>query len=155
MKFTTKQVKDAALEIIASNPGGVRYSALVTEILRRAPETPKNTIQGSIWNLDVAFPQQVAKPSRGVFAPANIVVPPSLAVTTFAEAQFAPQGVLRMRRRGDRDDRGVEGAEDAYGNALDRREVRADLGDELEEAAGVRGAADLAHRAWWLVAGGA
>ena len=88
VKFTTKQIKDNALEIIAGAPGGIRFSALVAEILRRAPGTPKNTIQGSIWNLDAAFSQYVAKPSRGVFAPANAVAPTSPPVATFAESLF-------------------------------------------------------------------
>jgi len=73
LKYTTKQIKDAAREIIGDNPGGIRYNALVAEILKRAPETPRNTINGSVWNLDAVYPDEVGKPSRGVFAPANAV----------------------------------------------------------------------------------
>jgi hypothetical protein len=36
-------------------------------ILKQSPETPRNTINGSLWNLDSILPTQVAKPSRGLF----------------------------------------------------------------------------------------
>jgi hypothetical protein len=39
------------------------------EIHQRAPETPKNTISGSIWNLETIFPNEINKPSRGLYAP--------------------------------------------------------------------------------------
>jgi hypothetical protein len=71
MKFSTKEIKESAREIVANNPGGIRYNALVAEVLKRAPDTPRNTINGSVWNLDAIYPEEIAKPSRGVFAPAN------------------------------------------------------------------------------------
>jgi hypothetical protein len=48
-KLSQKQIRDLARSIIAKNPGGIRYSALVTEILGKAPETPKNTVHGAVW----------------------------------------------------------------------------------------------------------
>jgi hypothetical protein len=70
-KLSVQKIRDAALSIIASNPGGIRYSSLVDAILKQSPETPRNTINGSVWNLDSIFPTQVAKPSRGLFTPAQ------------------------------------------------------------------------------------
>ncbi len=52
-------------------PGGIRYSVLVEQISQQNPETPVNTIHGSVWNLDKEFPNEVTKPSRGLFTPAK------------------------------------------------------------------------------------
>ncbi len=70
-KLTVKQIQELAKSIIAANPGGIRYSALVNQILQLNPETNENTIYGSVWDLDKTFPNEVAKPSRGLFTPAK------------------------------------------------------------------------------------
>jgi hypothetical protein len=70
-KLNIQQIRQLAKSIIASRPGGIRYSALAKEISQQAPETPKNTIHGATWNLDAVFPNEVAKPSRGLFTPAT------------------------------------------------------------------------------------
>jgi hypothetical protein len=56
-----------AKQIIASNPRGIRYTPLTKAIAAANPETPENTIHGSIWNLDTIFPNEIIKPSRGLF----------------------------------------------------------------------------------------
>lgn len=68
-KLTGKQIKELAKSIVASNPGGIRFSSLVKQILQQHPETPENTIYGSVWDLDKTFPNEVGKPSRGLFTP--------------------------------------------------------------------------------------
>jgi hypothetical protein len=70
-KLNVQQIRNMAKSIIAENPGGIRYSALMQAISQQAPETPKNTITGSVWNLDALFPNEIAKPSRGLFTPAT------------------------------------------------------------------------------------
>jgi len=69
-KLTVQQIRHLARSVIASSPGGIRYSVLVDRILEQNPETPKNTVHGSVWNLDALFPNEIAKPSRGLFTPA-------------------------------------------------------------------------------------
>jgi len=71
MKLTTHEIRKLAKEIIAGNPSGIRNRDLVHAISEPNPETPVNTIHGSIWDLHLKFPSQIAKPSRGVFAPAT------------------------------------------------------------------------------------
>jgi hypothetical protein len=61
-KLGVQQIKDLAKAIIAANPGGIRYSALVDRISEQHPETPKNTIHGSVWNLDALFPNEITSP---------------------------------------------------------------------------------------------
>jgi hypothetical protein len=70
-KLTTHEIRKLARTIIAAHPGGIRYSPLVSQIEQQHPETPKRTIHGSVWNLDALFPEEVSKPSRGLFQPAQ------------------------------------------------------------------------------------
>jgi len=70
-KLSGKEIQKLARSIVTENPGGIRYSVLVEKISQQTPETPKNTIHGAVWNLDTIFPNEVAKPSRGLFTPAT------------------------------------------------------------------------------------
>ena len=70
-KLRGKEIQELAKAIIGRNPGGIRYSALVGEIASQNPETPKNTIHGSVWDLDKTYSSEVLKPSRGLFMLAN------------------------------------------------------------------------------------
>ena len=90
-KLTGKQIQELAKSIIASKPGGIRYSALVDEISKEHPETPENTIHGNIWDLDKAFPDEVSKPSRGLFTPG--ITTEKDAVSVGVTEQVAPTGV--------------------------------------------------------------
>jgi hypothetical protein len=90
-KFTVQQIRELARSIIAANPGGVRYSALVDEICQRTPETPKNTVHGSVWNLDALYPNEVTKPSRGLFTPLSKQGNDAIGVESVE--QTAPTGV--------------------------------------------------------------
>ncbi len=63
-KLTVQQIKDRAKAVVAESPGGIRFTALAERIRKESPDTPENTIYGTIWNLDKAFPKDIAKPSR-------------------------------------------------------------------------------------------
>lgn len=66
-KLGVHEIRGAAKRIIGQSTGGIRYSELVRVIAEANPETPKNTIHGSVWNLDTVFPGEITKPSRGLF----------------------------------------------------------------------------------------
>ena len=68
-KLGTNEIRKLAVNIVKETPGGIRYSDLVNLLQNRTPETPKNTIHGSVWDLHTRFPKEIAKPSRGLFAP--------------------------------------------------------------------------------------
>lgn len=68
-KLTYQKIREIALTLVEANPGGIRYSALVDAISKQSPETPRNSIRGSVWSLDTAFPDKIVKPSRGLFTP--------------------------------------------------------------------------------------
>jgi len=55
-----------AIEILKSNPNGVRYSELKKELRKEFPDIPVGTIHGNIWNLEKRVPGEVYKPKRGV-----------------------------------------------------------------------------------------
>ena len=66
-KNVTEKIKDKAFELLKDNPDGLRYSELVKFISENDEKLNRNTINGSIWNLDSQFPDKVYKPSRGLF----------------------------------------------------------------------------------------
>lgn len=63
----TQRIKEKAFELLGKHPEGLRYSELRNKIQDSDPGFNSNTINGSIWNLDVAFPEKVYKPSKGLF----------------------------------------------------------------------------------------
>jgi hypothetical protein len=56
-----------AIEILKSNPDGVRYSELVRRIQEGLPAIAINTIHGTVWKLETQTPKEVYKPARGLF----------------------------------------------------------------------------------------
>jgi hypothetical protein len=61
------QIIEKALELLSNSPDGIRYSDLVNNIHDHFSNFPINTIHGTIWNLETRCPQEVYKPSRGIF----------------------------------------------------------------------------------------
>lgn len=66
-KKVTERIKDKAFEILNLHPKGLRYSELRNKIQETDLTFNGNTINGSIWNLDITFPEKVYKPSKGLF----------------------------------------------------------------------------------------
>src|SRR5438105_3283315 len=93
-KLSVKEIQALAKQIVAESPGGIRYSALVQHISMENPETPKNTIHGAVWDLATRFPNEITKPSRGLFlaappADGDVTVnPPVLPPTKIKEDDF-------------------------------------------------------------------
>jgi hypothetical protein len=56
-----------AKEILADNPEGIRFSELVNRLWEAFPGEAQGNLTGSIWNLDTRFPDEIYKPSRGLF----------------------------------------------------------------------------------------
>jgi hypothetical protein len=81
MPTRRKQIQLKAIEILKRNPLGIRYSRLVNEIKTSFPDIPVNTIHGTVWNMDVTKPNDVYKPSRGLWRHLS-----------FREVQTAPEG---------------------------------------------------------------
>ncbi len=90
-KLSGKEIQKLARSLVAENPGGIRYSELVERVSQQTPETPRNTIHGSVWNLDTIFPNEITKPSRGLFTP--IAKPGNETAELGSAEQIAPSGV--------------------------------------------------------------
>jgi len=67
MATQREKIISKALEILISDPNGVRYSDLVRQIHQEFPEIPVKSIPATIWNLEIRVPDKVYKPARGLF----------------------------------------------------------------------------------------
>jgi hypothetical protein len=90
-KLSIKEIQKRAIAIITESPGGIRYSPLHAKIKDESPETPGNTINGAIWNLQEVMPKEVIKPSRGLYKPAGGTSDDSVVVGD--TEQVAPTGL--------------------------------------------------------------
>ncbi len=91
-KLSTNEIRDYARQLLREHPGGIRYSDLVRHISNAHPETPTNTIHGSVWDLAARFPNEISKPTRGLFvsevtdgSTPEVVVPSRLREEVFYE----------------------------------------------------------------------
>ena len=90
-KLSVQQIRDRAREIVLENPGGIRYSELVRRILAENPETLKVTVESTIPTFHAKFPNEISKPSRGLFKPVTAAGDDSVVVGS--PEQIAPTGV--------------------------------------------------------------
>jgi len=93
----TRRIKAKALELLEQFPKGLRYSELHAKISAFDPTFNPNTINGSIWNLDELYPDEVYKPTKGLFrllryrpqdVEANEQVQVPIAATKIKEEEF-------------------------------------------------------------------
>ena len=56
-----------AKKVIAECSEGIRYANLVRRLKDVFPDELDGNFRGAIWNLDTRFPEEIYKPSRGVF----------------------------------------------------------------------------------------
>ena len=89
-KLNIKEIQQLAKSIVANKAGGIRYSALIDDISQKTPETPKNTISGAVWNLHAKFPNEISKPTRGLFVAAGQT--DNEAVDVGSTEQISPTG---------------------------------------------------------------
>lgn len=66
-ELSQAEIRELAKKIVRANPEGIKYGKLVAEISRRSPKSNLNTIHGSVWDLDARFPNEIRKPSRGLY----------------------------------------------------------------------------------------
>lgn len=89
------EIRRLAREIVRDTPGGIRYTPLVRRIHADHPETPINTIHGSVWDLHRQFANEIAKPSRGVY----VWIPATAAATPGEPAPASPTPVAGPREQ--------------------------------------------------------
>jgi len=67
MPSIQQQIRDKAVELLESNPKGLRYQELINNLKEGNKNWNPNTIAGAIWNLDKTRTNEIAKPARGLF----------------------------------------------------------------------------------------
>jgi hypothetical protein len=99
MKVTVQtrrdQISAKAIELLKQNPNGLRWSDLIRRLQSEFPQISQNTIQGSTWDLDARFPNEVYKPARGLWShtsyklpqAGHVVVPGHVVVLTHPTAK--------------------------------------------------------------------
>jgi hypothetical protein len=63
----TGQIYEKALELLEQHPEGLHWSELRSKIEASNPSFHPKTVNGCIWKLVQKFPNQVYKPSKGLF----------------------------------------------------------------------------------------
>lgn len=61
------EITKKAIELLDGVPEGLRYSELARRIIEQDGSFKPGTVSGTVWNLDERLPDQVYKPSRGLF----------------------------------------------------------------------------------------
>jgi hypothetical protein len=93
MATISERITQIALDLLKSKPEGIRYGQLVTQINQADPYFNKNTINGTIWDLDATFPDKIYKPSRGLFRLTEYRGPG----TNELKPEFVPQPPKRIK----------------------------------------------------------
>ena len=62
-----EQIVNKALDLLRNAPHGIRWSDLNRQVRDTLPQISKNTISGTLGNLDAKLPDQFFKPARGLW----------------------------------------------------------------------------------------
>jgi len=63
----TGQIYNNIFELLDSNPNGLHWSELISQIQKSNPTFHPKTINGCIWKLIEKYPDRVYKPEKGLF----------------------------------------------------------------------------------------
>jgi hypothetical protein len=63
----TGQIYSKILELLKQSPPGLSWSELLRKIKESDPHFHPKTVNGCIWKLIEKYPDQVYKPSKGLF----------------------------------------------------------------------------------------
>lgn len=63
----TERIEATALKLLDENPGGLRWADLNKRIEESDPSFHPKTVNGSVWKLVERYPDEVYKPSKGIF----------------------------------------------------------------------------------------
>ena len=90
--LSVKEIRERGRAIILAHPEGIRFSEIRNEILAQHPDINLNTINTQVASLASAYPQDIEKPSKGLYRPRvpgnNVVAPPPPPSTKKCEEEF-------------------------------------------------------------------
>lgn len=61
------QIIQKTIELLKGDPRGLRFSEIVRRVKGMIPDVNLNTVNGSIWDIDIQKPNEVYKVDRGLF----------------------------------------------------------------------------------------
>ncbi len=67
MASETELIRNKAVELIKSNPEGLRYTELLRQLQDYFPNTSSDKFANSVWNIHITRSKEVYKPARGLF----------------------------------------------------------------------------------------
>ena len=67
MATKTELIQAKAIELLKAAPQGIHTSQLVNAIQESLPDMHPKTINGTVWKLPTTKPEDVYKPTRGLF----------------------------------------------------------------------------------------
>ena len=67
MTTITELIQETAIEILKTEPKGIRTTQLINAIKKKLPDAHPKTINGTVWKLPTTRPKEVYKSSRGLF----------------------------------------------------------------------------------------
>lgn len=67
MSTKREQIIEKIIELLKQNPEGLRFTEIIKKVKELIPESNTNTINGTLWDLDVQMPNEVYKVERGLF----------------------------------------------------------------------------------------
>src|ERR1700685_2685425 len=80
--LTGSQIRDRALAYLEKEPAGIRYAQLARMVHDSAPDTPMNTVHGSLHKF-LASTGDIVRPSRGLWQLkkyADVITEPAAAI---------------------------------------------------------------------------
>jgi hypothetical protein len=63
----TERIYAKAFEILEKNPKDIRWSGLISKIIKSDSSFHPKTVNGCVWKLVEKFPDRIYKPSKGLF----------------------------------------------------------------------------------------
>lgn len=63
----TGRINAKAMDLLERHPEGLHWSELLAKIKATNPDFHPKTVNGCVWKLVQRFPDQVYKPSKGLF----------------------------------------------------------------------------------------
>jgi hypothetical protein len=89
VKLNRQQIQERAMQVLETNPQGIRWSDLLRAVEAGAPETPHNSIHGGIHSLLTTRTSEIVKVARGTYQLAKYVEADD-AIASNTEIETAP-----------------------------------------------------------------
>lgn len=67
MKLNRQQIHERAMQVLETNPQGIRWTELLRAVEATTPDTPHNSVHGGVHNLLTTRTSEIVKVARGTY----------------------------------------------------------------------------------------